>query len=249
MNTLKQTSKAGQDACVSARGLHKAYRVGSVVTPVLRGVDLDVRAGLTVLCGPSGSGKSTLLNLIGLIDRPDQGHLSIRGTDVGALRDNELSDFRRDHIGYVFQHFNLLPVFDARENVEHPLTIAGVAPRKRRELAMAALDMVGLAAQAGHLPNQLSGGQRQRVALARALIKHPALVIADEPTANLDSVTGAEVMALMRRLQRSHGISFVMSSHDPQVQAQADCSLHLHDGRLENTPSVPTAAPQAALVA
>ena len=240
MNALTQTEASvialhgrADEIPVVARGLHKAYRVGSVSTPVLCGVDLDIPAdAVTVLCGPSGSGKTTLLNLIGLIDRPDSGSLSLLGTSVAQLSDNALSDFRREHIGYVFQNFNLLPVLNARENVEYPLIIAGAPPALRRSMALAALDLVGLTLQADHRPSQLSGGQRQRVAIARALVKRPTLVLADEPTANLDATTGADIVALMRALQRSHHIAFIVSSHDPQVQAQADRSFHLRDGRL-----------------
>lgn len=213
--------------------VHKSYRVGAVDTPVLRGIDLDIGAeGLTVLSGPSGSGKTTLLNLVGCIDRPDQGEITVLGQRVGALDDNALSDFRRDHIGYVFQNFNLLPVLTVFENVEYPLVLAGVPVAQRRGQVMAVLEQVGLADHAGKFPNQLSGGQRQRVAIARALVKQPAMVLADEPTANLDSHNGEAIIALMKALQSRHGIAFIVSSHDPQVHAHADRIYAMRDGRL-----------------
>jgi putative ABC transport system ATP-binding protein len=214
-------------------GVFKSYRVGSVVTPVLRGVDLAIAGdGLSVLSGPSGSGKTTLLNLIGCIDRPDKGTLCVLGREVGTLPDAVLSDFRRQRIGYVFQNFNLLPVLTAFENVEYPLHLAKVAPAARKSMVNAALEQVGLSAHHNKYPNQLSGGQRQRVAIARALIKGPALVLADEPTANLDSETGASILRLMKTLQELNHIAFVISSHDPQVQAQADHLYNMRDGML-----------------
>jgi putative ABC transport system ATP-binding protein len=220
-------------AAVTLADVHKSYRVGSVVTPVLRGIDLEIPGdGLSVLSGPSGSGKTTLLNLIGCIDRPDQGCLTVLGREVGALADAVLSDFRRQRIGFVFQNFNLLPVLTAFENVEYPLHLAKVTAAQRKRMVEAALDQVGLSEHRHKYPNQLSGGQRQRVAIARALIKGPALVLADEPTANLDSETGAAILRLMKTLQQRNQIAFVISSHDPQVQAQADHLYHMRDGML-----------------
>ena len=228
---------------VMLAGVHKSYRVGSVVTPVLRGIDLDIPSdGLSVLSGPSGSGKTTLLNLIGCIDRPDQGCLTVLGREVGALPDAVLSDFRRQRIGFVFQNFNLLPVLTAFENVEYPLHLAKVAAAQRKAMVEAALEQVGLSEHRHKYPNQLSGGQRQRVAIARALVKGPALVLADEPTANLDSETGASILRLMKTLQQRNQIAFVISSHDPQVQAQADHLYQMRDGML-----VPTKVSQPAL--
>jgi putative ABC transport system ATP-binding protein len=220
---------------VSLRKLHKSYRLGSVEVPALAGLSLDIRPGrFTVLCGPSGSGKTTLLNMMGCIDRPDAGEVLIQGRPVQALGDDALSDLRARDIGFVFQHFNLLPVLSAWESVEYPLLLAGVAREERRARVQALLQAVGLADRARHRPGQLSGGQRQRVAIARALACEPALVLADEPTANLDSVTGAEIIALMRALQRSRGASFVFSSHDPLVLAHADDVVRIRDGRIES---------------
>ena len=195
---------------VSLRNVDKTYRLDTVTVPALSGVSIDIRPGrFTVLCGPSGSGKTTLLNMMGCIDRPDAGEIQVDGQAVQAMTDDALSDFRARRIGFVFQNFNLLPVLTAFENVEYPLVLAAVPAAQRKERVRALLDAVGLADRAGNRPGQLSGGQRQRVAIARALATEPALVLADEPTAILDSQTGAEIIALMRRLQRERGASFV----------------------------------------
>lgn len=219
---------------VSLRNVGKTYRLDTVTVPALSGVSIDIRPGrFTVLCGPSGSGKTTLLNMMGCIDRPDAGEIQVDGQAVQAMTDDALSDFRARRIGFVFQNFNLLPVLTAFENVEYPLVLAAVPAAQRKERVRALLDAVGLADRAGNRPGQLSGGQRQRVAIARALATEPALVLADEPTANLDSQTGAEIIALMRRLQRERGASFVFSSHDPMVLAQADDVVRIRDGRID----------------
>ena len=219
---------------VSLRNVDKTYRLDTVTVPALSGVSIDIRPGrFTVLCGPSGSGKTTLLNMMGCIDRPDAGEIQVDGQAVQAMTDDALSDFRARRIGFVFQNFNLLPVLTAFENVEYPLVLAAVPAAQRKERVRALLDAVGLADRAGNRPGQLSGGQRQRVAIARALATELALVLADEPTANLDSQTGAEIIALMRRLQRERGASFVFSSHDPMVLAQADDVVRIRDGRID----------------
>ena len=219
---------------VSLRNVDKTYRLDTVTVPALSGVSIDIRPGrFTVLCGPSGSGKTTLLNMMGCIDRPDTGEIQVDSQAVQAMTDDALSDFRARRIGFVFQNFNLLPVLTAFENVEYPLVLAAVPAAQRKERVRALLDAVGLADRAGNRPGQLSGGQRQRVAIARALATEPALVLADEPTANLDSQTGAEIIALMRRLQRERGASFVFSSHDPMVLAQADDVVRIRDGRID----------------
>ena len=171
--------------------------------------------------------------MMGCIDRPDAGEIQVDGQAVQAMTDDALSDFRARRIGFVFQNFNLLPVLTAFENVEYPLVLAAVPAAQRKERVRTLLDAVGLADRAGNRPGQLSGGQRQRVAIARALATEPALVLADEPTANLDSQTGAEIIALMRRLQRERGASFVFSSHDPMVLAQADDVVRIRDGRID----------------
>ncbi|GHD79640.1 ABC transporter ATP-binding protein [Vogesella fluminis] len=213
----------------------KTYHLDSVAVPALSGISAAIQPDcFTVLAGPSGSGKTTLLNLIGGLDRADSGRIEIAGQVLDALDDDALSDFRARHIGFVFQHFNLLPVLSAYENVEYPLILAGVSRAARRQRVRDMLAAVGLAERMDNRPGQLSGGQRQRVAIARALVGRPALVLADEPTANLDSHTGAEIIALMRRLQREHAVSFVFSSHDAQVIAAADALLPLCDGRLQS---------------
>ena len=219
---------------VSLRNVDKTYRLDTVTVPALSGVSIDIRPGrFTVLCGPSGSGKTTLLNMMGCIDRPDTGEIQVDSQAVQAMTDDALSDFRARRIGFVFQNFNLLPVLTAFENVEYPLVLAAVPAAQRKERVRALLDAVGLADRAGNRPGQLSGGRRQRVAIARALATEPALVLADEPTANLDSQTGAEIIAVMRRLQRERGASFVFSSHDPMVLAQADDVVRIRDGRID----------------
>ncbi|UXY16608.1 ABC transporter ATP-binding protein [Chitiniphilus purpureus] len=214
-------------------GVAKHYRMGQVDVPALADIGLEIRANrFTVLAGPSGSGKTTLLNLIGGLDRPSAGQVCIDGADLSTLADDALSDFRARRVGFVFQNFNLLPVLSALENVEYSLILARRPQAERRARARELLAAVGLDDKMHHRPNQLSGGQRQRVAVARALAMRPALVLADEPTANLDSHTGAAIIALMRQMQREHRISFVFSSHDPQVLAAADDAVHLRDGAI-----------------
>ena len=208
---------------VSLRNVGKTYRLDTVTVPALSAVSIDIRPGrFTVLCGPSGCGKTTLLNMMGCIDRPDEGEILVDGQAVQAMTDDALSDFRARRIGFVFQNFNLLPVLTAFENVEYPLVLAAVPAAQRKERVRTLLDAVGLADRAGNRPGQLSGGQRQRVAIARALATEPALVLA-----------GAEIIALMRRLQRERGASFVFSSHDPMVLAQADDVVRIRDGRID----------------
>lgn len=211
--------------------VEKTYHMDSVSVPVIKGVDIIVRsARFTVLLGPSGSGKTTLLNMIGCIDKPDQGEVVVADCKVGELNDDALTDFRAENIGFIFQNFNLLPVLSAYENVEYPLLLAGASAKKRGERVLRLLDAVGLADKAKNLPGQLSGGQRQRVAIARALARKPRLVIADEPTANLDSKTGAAILALMRRMVEQYQISFLFSSHDQDVIKAADDTIFLKDG-------------------
>jgi putative ABC transport system ATP-binding protein len=218
---------------VILRDIHKTYRLGDVDVPALVDIDLVILPNrFTVLSGPSGSGKTTLLNLIGCIDRPDRGELMVGGKRVHAMQDDALSDFRARHLGFVFQNFNLLPVLTAFENVEYPLILAGLPAAERKARAADLLAAVGLAAHGRKRPGQLSGGQRQRVAVARALARRPQLVLADEPTANLDSRTGAEIIALMREMQQKEKVSFIFSSHDPKVLDAADDAVHIQDGRI-----------------
>jgi putative ABC transport system ATP-binding protein len=218
---------------VVLKRVSKTYRLDTVGVPALHDISLDIHADrFTVISGASGSGKTTLLNLIGCIDQPDEGDILIAGHAVRAMSDDDLSDFRARHIGFVFQNFNLLPVLTAYENIEYPLLLAGIAPAERRKRVEAQLDAVGLSDRAHYRPGQLSGGQRQRVAVARALAPAPQLVLADEPTANLDSQTGAAIIALMRTMQREHHVSFVISSHDPQFLAEADDAVKIRDGAI-----------------
>lgn len=218
---------------VVLQSINKRYRLGDVDVPALLDINLVILPNrFTVISGPSGSGKTTLLNLIGCIDRADSGTLLVAGRPIYTMDDNTLSDFRAQRLGFVFQNFNLLPVLTAFENVEYPLVMAGVSSAKRRKRVHELLGAVGLSAHAAKRPGQMSGGQRQRVAIARALAHRPALVLADEPTANLDSRTGAEIIELMRQMQREQKVSFIFSSHDAQVLAAADDIVRIHDGRI-----------------
>src|SRR5690242_1497559 len=218
---------------VRLRDVGKIYDDDGLRVTAVKNVTFDIPGQrFAMIVGPSGSGKTTLLNLIGCIDRPTSGRVEVCGQDVGALADDPLADFRSRHVAFVFQSFNLLPVLTAYENVEYPLLLVGVSAAERRRRTLAMLESVGLADQRHHRPNQLSGGQKQRVAIARALVKGPALVLADEPTANLDSHTGAEVIALMRRVQEEHAASFVFSTHDSQLMSHADETYAIRDGEL-----------------
>ena len=228
MNTARTVTEP-----VALRDVSRVYRLDAVDVPALVDINVDILPNrFTVISGPSGSGKTTLLNLIGCIDRPDRGSLTIAGRAVQGMADDELSDFRAQHLGFVFQNFNLMPVLTAIENVEYPLRLARVPKDERRERARELLAAVGLSDHARHRPGQLSGGQRQRVAIARALVGRPALVLADEPTANLDSRTGVAIIELMRRMQQEYRVSFVFSSHDPKVLDEADDAVHIRDGRI-----------------
>ena len=211
----------------------KTYHLDAVDVPALVDIDLDIRPNcFTVISGASGSGKTTLLNLIGCIDRADTGEVMVAGHHVNTMSDDALSDFRANHLGFIFQNFNLLPVLSAYENIEYPLLLNKVPAARRKQRVLSLLDLVGLSDRAHNRPGQLSGGQRQRVAIARALAAEPKLVLADEPTANLDSQTGAAIIALMRKMQKELQVSFVFSSHDPQVQAAADDTVFIRDGRI-----------------
>lgn len=219
---------------VALHGVHKTYRLGQHVVPALQGVDLSVQRGeLLALTGPSGSGKSTLLNLCGLIDTPDSGEIALSGQPVGALNENQRTLLRRDALGFVFQSFNLVPVMTVAENVDYPLFLVGVPLAERRERVAAQLAAVGLQEHAQHRPDALSGGQRQRVAIARALIKRPRLVIADEPTASLDSYTADQVLDLMRERGHAEGAAFVIATHDSRLTRRCDRVLALLDGRIQ----------------
>ena len=211
----------------------KIYHVGAVTTRALNDVSLSIGEGeFTALIGPSGSGKTTLLQLIGCLDKPDTGVVQIKGQDVTRFSANQRADLRRTSIGFVFQFFALVPVLTTYENVELPLLLSGVKPTERRERVLTLLRAVGLEDRAKHRPDQLSGGQQQRVAIARALVPRPVLLLADEPTANLDTANGQQVMELMAHLNQETGTAFVYATHDPRVIAFARRVVKLQDGMI-----------------
>ncbi len=220
-------------ALVELRGVTKVYRLGETRVEALRGVDLCVEPGeFVAVWGPSGSGKTSLLNLVGVLDDPTEGSVSIMGREVAGLSENAKADLRNRHIGFIFQNFNLVPVLTALENVMLPLQIRGESTRSAREQAMRRLEEVGLAEFAHHRPDKMSGGQRQRVAIARALVTGPGIVIADEPTANLDSETSQRIIRLMRALNDAEGTTFIFSTHDPRLLDQVKRLVRLEDGRI-----------------
>jgi len=219
---------------VAMRGVSKAYRLGEVQVPALHAANLDVSGGeMVALTGPSGSGKSTLLHIAGLIDTADTGDYALAGTVTTQLNEARRTQLRRNAIGFVFQSFNLVPVMTVAENVEYPLFLDGIPRREARERVAAMLARVGLADRARHRPDELSGGQRQRVAIARALVKQPRLLIADEPTANLDSLTADEVIAVIRGLCHEAGTACLIATHDDRLTAHCDRVLALRDGVLQ----------------
>jgi putative ABC transport system ATP-binding protein len=207
--------------------------MGSTAVDALRGVDLEVQPGeFVALVGPSGSGKSTLLHLVGGLVRPTGGEVWVHGLELGRSSDKQLVAYRRDTLGFIFQNFNLMPIRTAVENVEVPLMLAHIPPRERRERAIALLEQLGLRTRADHKPSELSGGEQQRVAVARALANHPRLILADEPTGNLDSTTGSELLRLLQRLIRDEGLTLLLVTHDMGVAHYADRIVHLLDGRI-----------------
>jgi len=221
---------------VCLREIRKSYRVGGSPVQALRGVDIEAAAGeMLALTGPSGSGKSTLLNLCGLVDTPDSGTREIAGLAVDRYSAAQLTRLRRERIGFVFQSFNLVPVMSAYENVEYPLLLLGTSASERKRKVWETLDRVGLAELGRRLPDALSGGQRQRVAIARALVKSPALVIADEPTGNLDSATATQIVDLLRELTRERGVAAVIATHDERMTRHCDRVLRLVDGAMQGT--------------
>ncbi len=231
---LGRAAQAEGAAVVTLRSVHKTYRLGDHVVRALQGVDLKVQRGeMLALTGPSGSGKSTILNLCGLIDSSDSGDVLLGNQRVNDLDENQRTLMRRDALGFVFQSFNLVPVMTVEENVDYPLFIAGVPLAERRERVAAQLKAVGLLDHARHRPDALSGGQRQRVAIARALVKRPRLVIADEPTASLDSSTADQVLDLMRERGQAEGAAFVIATHDSRLTRRCDRIVALLDGRLQ----------------
>jgi putative ABC transport system ATP-binding protein len=219
---------------IKAVGLTKSFAAGRVHVEAVRGVDLTVQEGeMLAIVGPSGSGKSTLLSMLGAIETPTSGKVLLQGTDLAALDDDRRTLLRRRRIGFVFQAFNLIPTLTALENVALPLELDGVPARAARQRAQQSLELVGLAERQQHLPTMLSGGEQQRVAVARALVIQPALLLADEPTGNLDSVGSQQVIGLLRNLVDQQGETVVVVTHDTQVASQADRMVHMRDGRLE----------------
>jgi putative ABC transport system ATP-binding protein len=214
----------------------KTYKVGKVMVPALRGITLSIEEGdFAAIAGPSGSGKTTMLNLFGCLDKPSEGRVYLNERDVSKFSPNKLADVRNHNLGFVFQSFNLIPVLTAFENVEFPLILLKKGrPRDRKEAVMNILTQVGIAELANRKPLEMSGGQQQRVAIARALVKGPKVVLADEPTANLDSVTGEEILKLMKEMNQRTKTTFIFSSHDPMVMSYARRLIRVHDGKIQS---------------
>jgi putative ABC transport system ATP-binding protein len=228
---------------VALRGIRKIYEMGDVEVQALRGVDLDIEQGeIVAIMGPSGSGKSTLMNIIGCLDVPSEGSFHIDGTDVSRLKDDDLAAIRCRKIGFVFQSFNLLPRTSALANVELPLIYAGVSGRERHRRAQESLQMVGLGDRQRHKPNELSGGQQQRVAIARALINRPAIILADEPTGNLDTRTSIEIMELFQQLNLEQNITIVFVTHNPETADYCERVVRIRDGVIESDERRPSTA-------
>jgi putative ABC transport system ATP-binding protein len=224
----------GNDPLIRIKDVTKVYKMGDVEVHALRGVSLEIAEGeLLAIMGPSGSGKTTLMNIIGCLDQPTSGRYWLDGTDVGTLNDNKLADIRNQKIGFVFQTFNLLARTTAFQNVTLPLIYAGVGARERRRRSEAALEAVGLGDRLNHRPNELSGGQQQRVAIARALVTEPAIILADEPTGNLDTRSGEEITAIFRQLNDQRGLTVVFVTHDPEIAENTRRIVHLRDGLVE----------------
>jgi putative ABC transport system ATP-binding protein len=228
------------DVAIHAINLTRTFEVGETAIEALRGINIEVLKGQFVaLVGPSGSGKSTLLNLVGGLDRPSEGELWVDGVELSASKEKALTNHRRRRVGFVFQSFNLLPRLTALENVALPLIFVGVQEQERFERARDLLVQVGLKERMDHRPTQLSGGEQQRVAIARALVGRPAIILADEPTGNIDSTTGAEIMALLRRLNQEQGVTLLLVTHDLEAAAYADRIVHLRDGQIKDQEDAP----------
>lgn len=226
---------AAAENIVAIRNLSKVYAQGEIQVTALNRISLDIQKGeFLTLMGPSGSGKSTLLHIIAGIDRPTSGECRVQDVDVTQLNESELADWRNQNVGFVFQTFNLIPVLTAFENVELPLLLTKLNRRRRHHLVNTALEIVGLADRARHLPRQLSGGQEQRVAIARALVTDPSLIVADEPTGNLDSHSAQEVLSVLQSLSRTANKTVIMVTHDPKAAAFGSRSIHLEKGELSN---------------
>jgi len=230
-----ETSRGAAMTMVDVRDVRKVYKRDSQEIPVLDGLSLQVKEGdFVALMGPSGSGKTTLLNLIAGIDRPTSGHVVVAGTDVAQLSESALASWRSQNVGFIFQFYNLIPVLSATENVELPLLLTHLSKKERRERATTALKVVGLADRATHYPRQLSGGQEQRVAIARAIVTDPKVLVADEPTGDLDAKSAEEILELMEVLNRDHKKTIVMVTHDPRAAGRAHSQHHLEKGVLKD---------------
>lgn len=229
---MAQTEK--KDVIIT-EGVTKIYAADGIPVNALNGIDLTIESGeFTALVGPSGSGKTTFLNIISGLDSPTEGKVWLSGKVLSEMSGNELSDFRRDNIGFIFQAYNLIPVLTVEENVEYIMLLAGVPKAERHERVIAMLETVGLKGVANRTPTQLSGGQQQRVAIARAMVSEPTIILADEPTANLDSKTGADLLEMMRHLNAETGMTFIFSTHDPMVMESAERLITLRDGRIDS---------------
>ena len=223
------------EGIIRITGLTRHFKMGEQIVHALDGVDLSVTRGeLLTIMGPSGSGKSTLLYLIGGLDRPTSGEMWVNQREITQLDENDLAGYRGKEVGFIFQAFHLVPTMTALQNVEFPLVFSGVPTQQRRKQALALLERMGLGNRTGHKPTELSGGQQQRVAIARALANDPAIILADEPTGNLDTQTGREVMALLGQLNREEGRTIVIVTHDPAISAYATRTIHLLDGKIVN---------------
>jgi putative ABC transport system ATP-binding protein len=223
-----------EENVIRLENVTKTYRMGDVEVSALRAMSLTIRKGeFTAVAGPSGSGKTTLLNITSGLDTPTEGRALLAGKPISEMKGGELSDFRRDHIGFIFQSYNLIPVLTARENIEYIMLLQGVQESERAARVSSILAAVGLEGMEGRFPNQLSGGQQQRVAVARAMVSKPDIILADEPTANLDSSTGAALLDMMRRLNEESGITFVFSSHDSMIMRKARRLVTLKDGAID----------------
>jgi putative ABC transport system ATP-binding protein len=236
MSTETVAPPVGASPLVVLKGVRKEYHLGKTIVVALREITLSIERGFfAAIAGPSGSGKTTLLNIIGCLDDPTAGKVFIAGQDVAEYSDNELSHFRAHKLGFIFQSFNLIPVLNVYENIEYPLRLNGTPRKNLKERTWELIEAVGLTAQSKQRPNQLSGGQRQRVAVARALVTRPDLVLADEPTANLDSETGEKVLHLMKQMRDRLGTTFLFSTHDTMMVGHADQHFTMRDGTLVQT--------------
>ncbi len=229
------TQTATGELLAELRGVHRVYQKGKERVDVLQELDLTIPQGdFIAIMGPSGSGKTTLLNLLGGLDRPTAGTVTVGGAELSSMSNSQLSKWRSTHVGFVFQFYNLLPVLSAQRNVELPLLLTNFSGKERAERAAIALDIVGLSDRAKHLPQELSGGEEQRVAIARAIVSDPTLLLCDEPTGDLDRATADEILKLLQILNREHGKTIVMVTHDPQAAEYAARTLHVDKGKLES---------------